>query len=106
MLSALATASPVAADGYKQDYGTATLPGVLGTKWGWSDDRSSVNASVSFGPFFSVSASTYGPSQQLTDDVQGAFTNQPWNPLALDGVGIPATRLIPLFLLGDDGDSG
>ncbi|WP_260623897.1 hypothetical protein [Corynebacterium parakroppenstedtii] len=91
VLSALATASPVAADGYKQDYGTATLPGVLGTKWGWSDDRSSVNASASFGPFFSVSASTYGPSQQLTDDVQGAFTNQPWNPLALDGVGIPAS---------------
>ncbi|MDN8624636.1 MULTISPECIES: hypothetical protein [Corynebacterium] len=85
VLTALATASPVAADGYKQDYGTATLPGVVGTKWGWSDDRSSVNASASFGPFFSVSASTYGPSQQLTDDVQGAFTSQPWNPLALYG---------------------
>jgi len=91
VLTALASASPVAADGYEQDYGTATLPGVLGTKWGWSDDRRSVNASASFGPFFSVSASTYGPSQQLTDDVQGAFTNQPWNPLALDGVGIPAS---------------
>lgn len=91
VLIALATASPVAADGYKQDYGTATLPGVVGTKWGWSDDRSSVNASASFGPFFSVSASTYGPSQQLTDDVQGAFTSQPWNPLALYGESTPVS---------------
>ena len=85
VLTALATASPVAAHGYQLDYGTARLPGVVGTKWGWSDDRSSVNASASFGPFFSASASTYGPSQQLTDDVQGAFTSQPWNPLALSG---------------------
>lgn len=74
MLRALATASPVAADGYRQDFGTARLPGVIGTKWGWSDDRRSVHASASFGADFTVSAHTYGPSAQLTADVLGAFT--------------------------------
>ena len=73
ILVALATASPIAADGYAQNYGTALLPGVVGTKWGWSDDRTSLHASASFGGDFSVAAHTYGPAAQLTADVLGAF---------------------------------
>lgn len=74
ILVALATATPIAADGYAQNYGTALLPGVIGTKWGWSDDRASVHASASYGTDFSVAAQTYGPAAQLTADVLGAFT--------------------------------
>ncbi|MDH2455570.1 hypothetical protein QDW14_03635 [Corynebacterium bovis] len=82
VLTALATASPVAADGYHQDYGTAVLPGVIGTKWGWSDDRRSLHASASFGPDFSVAAATYGPAEQLTGDVLAAFPGQGAGPAA------------------------
>ncbi|WP_185739393.1 hypothetical protein [Corynebacterium bovis] len=82
VLTALATASPVAADGYHQDYGTAVLPGVTGTKWGWSDDRRSLHASASFGPDFSVAAATYGPAEQLTGDVLAAFPGQGAGPAA------------------------
>ncbi|WKD60145.1 hypothetical protein CCICO_00410 [Corynebacterium ciconiae DSM 44920] len=73
VLVALATASPVAADGYAQNFGTSTLPGVIGTKWGWSDDRRSFHASASYGHDFSVAAATHGPAAQLTHDVQSAF---------------------------------
>ena len=73
VLVAMNTASPVAADGYRQDYGTATLPGVIGTKWGWSDDRQSIHASASIGPDFSVAANTYGTKETHTSDVQNAF---------------------------------
>lgn len=73
ILVALATATPVAADGYAQNYGTALVPGVIGTKWGWSDDRTSVHASASYGTDFSVAAQTYGPATQLTADVLEAF---------------------------------
>lgn len=64
-------ASPVAADGTAQNFGTATLPGVAGTKYGWSDDRQSMHATASFGPGFTVAARTFGPADQLTADVQG-----------------------------------
>ncbi|SDS36218.1 hypothetical protein [Corynebacterium timonense] len=77
ILVALATATPVAADGYRQDYGTAQLPGVIGTKWGWSDDRTSAHASVSYGTDFTVAAHTYGPAAQLTADVAAAFDAPP-----------------------------
>ncbi len=73
VLVALATASPVAADGYAQNFGTSTLPGVIGTKWGWSDDRRSFHASASYGRDFSVAAATNGSAAQLTHDVQSAF---------------------------------
>lgn len=73
VLLAMKTSSPVAADGYAQDYGTGTLPGTTGTKWGWSDDRNSVHASASIGPDFTVAANTYGPKDAHTADVQGAF---------------------------------
>lgn len=64
-------AAPIAADGFPQNYGTGTLPGVQGTKYGWSDDRRSWTASASFGPGFYVAARTAGPAEQLTHDIQG-----------------------------------
>ena len=72
LLQALATAAPVAADGYGQDFGTSELPGVIGTKWGWSNDHS-LHASASFGQDFTVAAHTNGGKEQLTDDVRAAF---------------------------------
>lgn len=63
----------VAADGYPQDYGTATLPVVTGSKLGWSDDRNSFHASASFGPGFSVAAATNGSKEQHNQDVHGAI---------------------------------
>ncbi|MEK0371699.1 hypothetical protein [Corynebacterium mastitidis] len=79
LFEGMRTAAPFAADGYAQDYGTARLPGVLGTKFGWADDRSA-HATASFGPGFSIAANTYGPPEQLTRDVQGAVV--PDSPLA------------------------
>lgn len=73
VLAAMASAHETAADGYPQNFGTALLAGVIGTKWGWSDDRA-FHASASFGPDFSVAASVYGSASRLTDDVLGAFT--------------------------------
>ncbi|AZA11822.1 hypothetical protein [Corynebacterium gerontici] len=70
LINGMRTASPVAADGYHQDYGTATLPGIWATKFGWSDDRQSVHATASYGPGFVIAANTDGPSEQLTQDVQ------------------------------------
>lgn len=74
LFQGMRTASPVARDGYLQNYGTATLPGVEGTKFGWSDGRT-INASASFGPGFSIAANTFGPAAQLTGDVQASVQN-------------------------------
>ncbi|MFD4367040.1 hypothetical protein [Rhodococcus sp. NPDC058521] len=74
----MSTASPTAADGTVQDWGTARLPGVVGTKWGWSDQGGSpVVASASFGPDFTIAANTYGSPEDHTADVLGAFTPGP-----------------------------
>ncbi|HET8994891.1 MAG TPA: hypothetical protein VFN32_13915 [Rhodococcus sp. (in: high G+C Gram-positive bacteria)] len=73
VLAAMASAHETAADGYPQNFGTALLAGVIGTKWGWSDDRA-FHASASFGTDFSVAASAYGSADQLTENVLGAFT--------------------------------
>lgn len=71
IMKGMATAAPVAADGYRQDFGTARIPGVMGTKFGWSDDRQ-VHASASFGPGYTAAANTYGSPADLTADVLGA----------------------------------
>lgn len=76
LMTVLRQAASVAADGYRQDYGTARLPGVQGSKWGWSDDRSSAHFSASFGSDFVVAAATYGSAQQLTNDVLSAFDGE------------------------------
>lgn len=72
LVNGMRTAAPVAADGYKQDYGTSQIPGVIGTKFGWDDDRNAVNASVSIGDGYTIAANTYGNAGQLTADVLGA----------------------------------
>ncbi|MFI8568137.1 hypothetical protein ACIGGF_16425 [Rhodococcus sp. NPDC078407] len=69
ILAWMATAAPVARDGFAQNWGTSLLPGVIGSKWGWADDRSSVVASASIGADFVVASNTYGPSRSNTDDV-------------------------------------
>lgn len=73
ILAWMATAGEYAADGTPQDWGTARLPGVLGTKWGWSDIGTPEVASVSFGPGFTVAAHTYGTSADQTADVLAAL---------------------------------
>lgn len=62
---------PVAADGYRQDFGTVVLPGAEGTKFGWSNDRS-IHASVSFGPGWVAAANTYGSPTTHSADVAAA----------------------------------
>ncbi|MFE3195134.1 hypothetical protein ACFXHA_39450 [Nocardia sp. NPDC059240] len=62
-----------AADGTRQDWGTARLPQILGSKWGWSDLGDPEVASASFGPGFTVSAHTYGTAEQQTQDVQNVL---------------------------------
>lgn len=108
MMRGMATASPIAADGYHQDYGTATVPGVSGTKFGWSDNGA-INATASIGPGFSLAAHTYEPAGQLTEDVQRAVipgTGGLGQPLAitvgsssvprlLGPAGAPEARLLP-----------
>ena len=65
VIDAMRHPAPFAADGYPQDYGTGTIGGVLGTKWGWSNNRQ-YHASVSFGRDFVVAASRPGDAGQLT----------------------------------------
>lgn len=66
VIEAMRHPAPFAADGYPQDYGTATIDGVLGTKWGWSNNRQ-YHASVSFGRDFVVAAAQPGDAGQLTE---------------------------------------
>ncbi|WP_304349048.1 hypothetical protein [Corynebacterium frankenforstense] len=73
MFRGMETAAPVAADGYRQDYGTATVPGVTGTKFGWSDDRRSVHATASIAPGVVLAANTYGTREAHTADVHAAL---------------------------------
>jgi hypothetical protein len=70
----MAAASPVAADGTAQNWGTARLPGVIGNKWGWSDYGPQQVGSASFGPGFTVSAQTEGSPADQTADVVSALT--------------------------------
>lgn len=69
VIQALEHAEPIAADGYPQDWGTARIPGVLGTKWAWADDASTMNASVSFGPDYAIAISTYGDIDAVNEDL-------------------------------------
>ncbi|MFI5718612.1 hypothetical protein [Nocardia sp. NPDC051750] len=73
ILGWMATAPPVAADGTRQNWGTARLPGVVGSKWGWSDIPPPEVASASFGPGFTVAAHTRGSAADQTADVERAF---------------------------------
>lgn len=79
LMKGMATVAPVASDGYRQDFGTARIPGIIGTKFGWSDNRQ-IHASASFGPGYSVAANTYGSPADLTGDVLGAVEVAPQAP--------------------------
>ncbi|MGK8522302.1 hypothetical protein ACRS6B_12430 [Nocardia asteroides] len=70
----MAAAGSTALDGTEQDWGTARLPFVLGTKWGWSDFGAPEVASASYGPGFAVTAHTRGTAAEQTADVMAAFT--------------------------------
>lgn len=94
IFNGMASASPIAADGYSQDFGTSQIPGVQGTKFGWSDDRG-INATTSFGPGFTVAANTYGPAATHTADVLGAITGSPIIPVSPVG-GSPGTHALNL----------
>ncbi len=73
ILTWMATAGDHAVDGTPQDWGTSRVPGVLGTKWGWSDFGAPDVASVSYGPGFTVAAHTYGSAEDQTADVLAAL---------------------------------
>ncbi|MGW1738586.1 hypothetical protein ACWCPQ_07200 [Nocardia sp. NPDC001965] len=73
LLAWMTAAAPRAADGTEQNWGTAVLPGVQGTKWGWADAPPPEVASASFGPGFSVAAHTAGSPEDQTADVLGAL---------------------------------
>lgn len=73
LLRALRTTTSVAADGYPQDFGTANISGVKGTKWGWTDDRSSGHSSTSFSDDFIISVHTYGSLSAHNADVAQAI---------------------------------
>ncbi|MBU5654856.1 MAG: hypothetical protein ACYCDI_07260 [Corynebacterium aurimucosum] len=79
LMKGMAAVAPAASDGYRQDFGTARIPGIIGTKFGWSDNRQ-VHASASFGPGYSVAANTYGSPADLTGDVLGAVEVAPQAP--------------------------
>ncbi|MEZ5150280.1 hypothetical protein [Rhodococcus zopfii] len=89
VLAAMASAHERAADGTAQDFGTARLPGVIGTKWGWTDDHGSAHASASFGTDFVVAASTYGSAEQLSSDVTAAFTDGRAAPPPVEPLCVP-----------------
>lgn len=72
ILTWMSTASPVASDGTDQNWGTVDVPGVEGTKWGWSDQGPEAVASASYGNGFIVVALTEGTPDDETDDVTQA----------------------------------
>lgn len=69
ILVAMSQSTPVAADGTTQDFGTAVLPGVVGSKWGWSNEQE-LHSSVSFGRNYVVAAAVTGSAADLTSYVQ------------------------------------
>ena len=69
LLNWMADASPVAGDGTVQNWGTSHIPAVIGSKWGWADDRAAAVASASFGPGFATAAFTYGAAEDENADL-------------------------------------
>ncbi|UUA89506.1 hypothetical protein KBP53_00470 [Corynebacterium genitalium ATCC 33030] len=69
IIRGMANHAPFAEDGFKQDFGTDQMAGVIGSKFGWSDDRSGAFGSVSFGPSWVIAAMSYGDVDEHTNDV-------------------------------------
>lgn len=65
----MAAAGRVAADGTHQNWGTCRLPGVQGTKWGWSNYGPQQVASASYGAGFTIAAQTMGSPAAENADV-------------------------------------
>ncbi|RDI64132.1 hypothetical protein [Nocardia pseudobrasiliensis] len=84
LLTWMADAESVAVDGTEQDWGTARLPGVLGSKWGWSDFGPPEVASASIGLGFTVAAHTRGTADEQTTDVLAVLQGA-----VLDLLGVP-----------------
>lgn len=61
-----------AADGTRQDWGTATLDNVTGTKWGWSDFGIQSKASASIAPFATVASFSWGGRPEQNADIKAA----------------------------------
>ncbi|MCS4536448.1 hypothetical protein [Corynebacterium sp. HS2168-gen11] len=76
VLVAMRETDAVAKDGTSQDYGTAVLPGVVGTKFAWSNDKD-LFATASYGHDFIVVASNYGSAEDLTHLVEQQFMHVP-----------------------------
>ncbi|WP_295625092.1 hypothetical protein [uncultured Corynebacterium sp.] len=83
VLAALADPALIAADGYVQNYGTDVLPGVIGTKWGWSDKNAAMHATASYGDDFVVALNVLGDPDDATDAARDLFT-----PAASDGISV------------------
>ena len=66
------TAGAVAADGTRQNWGTVHLPGVNGTKWGWSDYGPQTLASASFGNGYTVASFSWGGRAVQNADTRAA----------------------------------
>lgn len=66
------TAAPEAADGTRQNWGTSHLPGVTGSKWGWSDYGDQTVASASIGSNYTAAAFTFGGPAAQNADVERA----------------------------------
>lgn len=69
VLTAMRESDDKAADGTDQDFGTAVLPGVRGSKWAWSNEKDA-HGSASFGKNFVAVAMINGDADMLTDLVE------------------------------------
>lgn len=74
IITGMTSVADFAADGYAQNFGTVILPGIEGTKFGWSDNLD-VHSTVSLGPGYVVAAMVEGSADELTSDVQAAVQN-------------------------------
>lgn len=88
VLAAMRRTDPVAADGSKQNFGTAVLPDAEGSKFGWSNAKD-LHASVTFGPNYVAAAAVYGSADDLTKLVRREvlpFTqSEPWHGSKREG---------------------
>ena len=104
VLAAMADSAPFGSDGYPQDFGTAVLPGVIGTKWGWADIHDSMNASSSYGDDFVISLNVIGDADATTEKAEELFTTVPSSDIALvDGELVATAKQLPRATAADTG---
>ena len=104
VLAAMADSAPFGSDGYPQDFGTAVLPGVIGTKWGWADIHDSMNASSSYGDDFVISLNVIGDADATTEVAEELFTVVPSANIAeVDGQLVATAKQLPRATAADTG---